>query len=453
MTDDELVEALRQTFHEKAESLRPGASRLPLPRSHHRKVPRPGRRLALASFAAVVAAAAAVAIVAADDHPSPAHNVSIAGQASTIPAPTAPKSAAAPASPSSSLPSTATPPISAPTVPVPGGFQPLSVTFVSAHTGWVLGTAPCGQADCTILAHTTDGGSSWTDVGRLPMTLNRSAGGGSWVRFADLDTGWIVASAGSQANELWVTHDGGRSWALDPNPGGASATVLALEASDGLVHVVDLEPGTGVDRIFSSPVDQEAWTAATATPSFGAGPVPSSEMVLQGSAGWVVNVNRTVVGGARLNSSAGWTAWTPPCSDAHGAGYLAASSTSALYAVCAEGVWGSPAAGTTPDSEWLYASNNGGASFSVVGRVPQATAAGIISVAPGTATIAQAGDSGITATFDGGKSWQRVSSVAGITYLGFTTATQGVAIAETPRGSSALLMTHDGGHTWAEVTL
>jgi photosystem II stability/assembly factor-like uncharacterized protein len=368
-----------------------------------------------------------------------------------------PKSVAAPASPSSAVASTTTPPVTTPIAPVPAGFQPLSVTFVSPHTGWVLGTALCGPSDCTILAQTTDGGSSWTEVGRLPMTLNRSAGnrsagGESWVRFADLDTGWIVASAGSQASELWVTHDGGRSWALEPNPGGASATVLALEASDGRVHLVDLEPGTGVDRIFSSPVGREAWAAASATPSFGAGPVPSSEMVLQGSAGWVLNVNRTVVGGARLNSSAGWTAWTPPCSDAHGPGYLAASSTSSLYAVCTEGVWGSPAAGTIPNSEWLYASSNGGASFSVVGRVPQTTAAGIISVAPGTATIAQAGGSGITATFDGGKSWQRVSSVAGITYLGFTTASQGVAIAQTSDGSSALIMTHDGGHTWATIT-
>jgi photosystem II stability/assembly factor-like uncharacterized protein len=452
MNDDELVEALRQTFHEKAEAVRPGANRLPLPRPQPRKVPRLGRRLALASFAAAVAAAATVAIVAANENPSPAHNVSIAGQASTTSAPIVPKSAAAPASPGSSIPSTSTLPVNTPIAPVPAGFQPMSVTFVSARTGWVLGTAPCGQSACTILAHTTDGGSSWTEVGRLPMTLGRSAGEESWVRFADLDTGWIVASAGSQANELWVTHDGGRNFALEPNPGGTSATILALEASDGLVHVVDLVPGSGVDRIFSSPVDRDAWTVATATPSFGAGPVPSSEMVLQGRAGWVVDVNRTVVGGARLDPSGGWTAWTPPCSDAHGPGYLAASSPSSLYAVCTEGVWGSPAAGTTPNSEWLYASRDGGASFSVVGRVPQTNAAGIISVAPGSATIVQAGDSGIMATFDGGKSWQHVSSVAGITYLGFTTAAQGVAVAQTSGGSSALLMTRDGGHTWAAVT-
>jgi photosystem II stability/assembly factor-like uncharacterized protein len=454
MTDEELVEALRRTLHEQAEAVRPSPGRPPVRGSQPGRVRRPGRRLVLATFATALAAAAAFAIVAANDHPTPAHNVSIAGQASTLPAtPTVPKSESAPVSPGSSPASTAAPAVTTPPAPVPTGFQPRSVTFVSAHTGWVLGTAPCRQSsDCTVLARTTDGGSSWTEVARLPMTLNQSTSGGTWVRFADLDTGWIVSSAGSQANELWTTHDGGRSWASDPNPGGSSATVLALEASGGLVHLVDLEPGTGVDRIFTSPIDRYEWTAATATPSFGAGPVPSSEMVLQGSGGWIVNVNRTVVGGLRITSPAGWADWTPPCSDAHGPGYLAAASTSDLYAICTEGVWGSPAAGTTPNSEWLYASTNGGTSFSAVAPVPQTAAGAIIAVAPGTATIVQAADSGLTATFDGGKSWQPVSSMTGISYLGFTTAAQGVAIAQSPRGSSTLLMTHDGGHTWAATT-
>ena len=44
MTDEELVETLRRTFHNQADALRPGPGRPPLPRPQSRRVPRPGRR-------------------------------------------------------------------------------------------------------------------------------------------------------------------------------------------------------------------------------------------------------------------------------------------------------------------------------------------------------------------------------------------------------------------------
>jgi len=457
MSDDELVEALRQTFQEKAGALKPSPGLVPLPRSRSRRVPRPGRRLALASLATALAAAAVAAIVTLNDHPSPAHNVSIASPASTL----SPPATAAGHTPPSSSPASSTPPTSAPPVttapiPVPAGFQPMSVTFVSAHTGWVLGTAPCGTSTCTTLAQTSDGGATWTEVSQPAITLNPSSPvSDTWVRFVNLDRGWIVGRSGTQTNAMWTTDDGGKDWTQEPNPGGASATVLALEASNGVVHLVDLEAGTGADRIFTSPVGTQDWTSSPVAPTFGAGPVPSSQMVLLGGAGWIVDVNRTVVSGARLGAGGSWTDWTPPCSDANGPGYLAASSTSNLYAVCAEGVWGTPAPGTTPNSEWLYASTNGGNSFSQVGQLPPGSNAGLIAAGPGTATIVEGGGSGIIATFDGGKSWQTVSTVAGINYVGFTTATQGVAISEQSGGSSGprmtMLMTRDGGHTWIPV--
>jgi Photosynthesis system II assembly factor YCF48 len=458
MSDDELVEALRQTFRDKADGLVPSPGTAPSARLRSRRVPRPGRRLALASLATALAAGAAAAIVTLNDHPSPAHNVSIAGPASTSPAPsTASGLSPATSSPGSSAPPTSAPPVTtAPAVLVPAGFQPLSVTFVSAHTGWVLGTAPCGTSTCTTLVRTSDGGATWTEVSQPPIALNAStSNSAAWVRFVNLDTGWIVAPSGSQTSSLWTTDNGGKDWAQEPNPGGASAHIVALEASNGLVHLVEAEPGTGADRIFTSPVGHQDWTASAAAASFGAGPVPSSQMILLGTAGWLVDVNRTVVSGARL-SPAGWTAWTPPCSDANGPGYLAASSTTNLYAVCDEGVWGTPAPGTTSNSQWLYASTNGGGSFSPVGPLPAGTGGGMITAAPGTATIVFGTDSGMIATFDGGKSWQVVSTVAGISYVGFTTAGQGVALSQQTAGSSeprlTMLMTRDGGHTWTPVT-
>src|SRR6185437_2971484 len=47
---------------------------------------------------------------------------------------------------------------------VPSGFNPASVTFISAADGWVLGSAPCANPVCTSVVRTTDGGRSWSDV-------------------------------------------------------------------------------------------------------------------------------------------------------------------------------------------------------------------------------------------------------------------------------------------------
>lgn len=48
------------------------------------------------------------------------------------------------------------------TTPVPVGFSPVSVTFASAEVGWVLGTVPSGPGVKLAVAHTTDGGITWS---------------------------------------------------------------------------------------------------------------------------------------------------------------------------------------------------------------------------------------------------------------------------------------------------
>jgi photosystem II stability/assembly factor-like uncharacterized protein len=63
----------------------------------------------------------------------------------------------------------------------------------------------------------------------------------------------------------------------------------------------------------------------------------------------------------------------------------------------------------------------------------------------------------ILTSFDGGSTWGTPYAGAGSTsidYVGFTTSTQGVAIEASPTSSTGLLvMTRDGGHTWAAVTI
>jgi len=357
---------------------------------------------------------------------------------------------------------TSTPPAPAPTGPsgppggpVPANFAAASVTFVSLQTGWALGTAPCGSPPCTSLVRTRDGGKSWAGVPapRADLSVDQSPGVGR-IRFADADNGWAFGP------DLWATHDGGAHWSAVSLPGAdKAAKVWDLAAADGVVHAVVFgsgpEAGSGGVRILSSPVGTDTWRASPTTIPVGAGPVPRAQLVLQGNAGWVVEVDRTVVGGARLSGGA-WKPWQPPCMDAGGPMTLAAASPTDLVAICDEGIW----TGTTPVIN-ARVSGDGGTRFSspskVQGPLSTGSTRAVASTTPRTVVVAGStgdGSAALVATFDGGATWATVErgGKSQWTDVGFTGPSQGVAV-EVPSDARAgsLLMTVDGGHTWNAV--
>ena len=116
-----------------------------------------------------------------------------------------------PVSPTATVPiPTMTPSPAGPAgAPVPKGFSPASVTFVSLQTGWVLG-ATCPT--CTVsLLRTRDGGRTWASVpGPATVLAPDQSAGVHEVRFADLNDGWVLGA------EIWATHDGGSYWARSP---------------------------------------------------------------------------------------------------------------------------------------------------------------------------------------------------------------------------------------------
>src|SRR5205823_51418 len=146
------------------------------------------------------------------------------------------------------------------------------------------------------LVRTRDGGDSWTAIPSPPSPLSTATGdrGARQVRFANLNDGWVFGF------ELWVTHDGGSRWRRVTLPGVAvDARIVALEASAGVVHAAALD-GAEV-RIFSSAVGRDDWQVSPLSLSAGAGPMPSTQIVLHGQVGWLVQIDRTVIGGARLD--------------------------------------------------------------------------------------------------------------------------------------------------------
>jgi hypothetical protein len=334
-------------------------------------------------------------------------------------------------------------------------FAPVSVTFISSAEGWVLGTAPCAGGECTAILRTSDSGRTWTAVGAPATPLSGgplqpgSTPGIIGLRFADPRDGWAYGP------DLWATHDGGTSWQRVTIPGlSASAVIDALEASAGTVTAVAYDvavasPHGGV-RIASSPVGSDAWTLSPTQVPLGAGPVSQAQLVLSGAHGWVVEVDRTVVGGARLVGGT-WSAWTAPCSDVRGSAALAAASPSDLVAACDGGIWGYPA-NPAEQGEHLYVSHDGGATFAETGGTVPVQEPLIASPVGGTIVLGRGEE--LVASFDRGQTWRTVLDLAPpafLTYLGFTTASQGVAIADESTGpgqrAGALFMPRDGGHT------
>ena len=326
------------------------------------------------------------------------------------------------------------------------GFAAASVTFVSADDGWALGTVGGALA----LARTQDAGSSWTSVSPPPTHFSgqgvEASSGVSGIRFANPEDGWAYGP------ELWATEDGGSAWTEISLPGvPAASPVWSLETSGGVVAAAVQASGTASLDIETSQVGSSTWSLSPASVEVGAGPIPSPQLVLQGSAGWLLEDDRTVVGGARLQSGS-WSSWTPACSTAGGAAALAASSSQDVLAVCDVGAY----TGVSP-VEVAFVSTNGGASFSALFTDLPSGCQGSTTLASPSTSVAAAGcGAGIVATFNGGGSWATVyagGSGTTIAYVGFTTPTQGVAIATAGSAAGSLLMTRNGGESWALVTI
>ena len=423
---------------------------------------RPQRARWVPASAVAVALAVAAALFLVLRSPATGPSVKLVSPASTGNSPSGPVSVAPTTPPITAVTSPVTSvPTSGPAGgPVPKGFTPASVTFVSARTGWVLGTAPCASAPCTSVVRTSDGGQTWVGIPapRTPLSPADSNGGVTYLRFANLANGWAFGP------QLWVTHDGGAHWNQITLPGAApGGDVMDVETAGGVVYAA-VAGTNGMIQIESSPVGVNQWTVSPTEVPIGAGPVPSVQIVLQGGSGWLIENDRTVVGGARLVGGA-WVAWQPPCAGAEGPAMLAASSATRLVAVCDYGLWGSS---TTP-FEQLYGSTDGGTTFQLISNTVGSGAYGISLIAtppaPGTIVLANpTSTSGATqelvASFDGGSTFAAVtqparsfpSSTGRWQELGFTTTTQGVAIGLGPGGASGfMLMTYDGGHTWTTV--
>ena len=136
--------------------------------------------------------------------------------------------------------------------PPPKGFEADSASFVSAQTGFVLGTRRCSELPCkALLRKTANGDKTWTSVPAPAVSLVPPFNGPplsdvSTVRFENSSDGWLFNPG------LWATTDGGGQWHRVSMPG----QVIAVAASDGVVFAA-AEPangGPGQAKLYQSQV-------------------------------------------------------------------------------------------------------------------------------------------------------------------------------------------------------
>jgi photosystem II stability/assembly factor-like uncharacterized protein len=362
-------------------------------------------------------------------------------------------------------------------------FGPTSVTFASPEHAWALGTAPCRSAGaCLQLRESTDAGRSWSRqalpaallaaadarVGGTPADLYEGAGAALNVRFADARDGWIYGGLAVAAKPggpvtgiratLWSTHNGGVSWKQQALHGlGEEDAIYDLEAARGSAHLMESNPANDVS-VESSPVSEDRWQPSSFVTlgSPAGGGEQAGSFVLAGASGWLVEGNdRGTTGSAQL-AGGRWVAWTPPCASVgHSFAVPAASSPRDLVAVCvmggfAYGLSRSAPPGASLGSRWLYFSSDGGESFTAGRQLPASVGSGVLaSPAPG---VILAGGNALSASFDAGLHWSVVYR-GEVSYLGFTTRSQGVGIVGSGSGAaSTMIMTFNGGRSWAPVS-
>ena len=304
-----------------------------------------------------------------------------------------------------------------------------------------------------MLAHTTDGGATFTRMGRttdgsaMPAIDTNAESGATVrdVRFGDSENGWLYGGA------LYATHDGGATWAPDnslPNDivdvAAANGEVWAIALgvvgsaeSYGLYHATYGPSGTGQWTAVKLPIELGS-TQPSIVDQDGTVTVMASGLQRSGNHGHVLVASP---GGAFAD-------YAGPCSQDLG-GYLS-NSVAGIWAVCPTGHMAGVAVSTDRGVTWNNVSNLPPPSFPDPGR------GGIGAVDDAHAFVYDLATSSLVGVTVGG-SPVRVTvgptAVAGTAFIGFTTTNVGFAIVYDQNSGSELWRTTDGGQTWAVVAL
>lgn len=104
---------------------------------------------------------------------------------------------------------------------IPKSYLIADLRFSDAQHGWLLASqgSAAGQEPID-LYYTSDGGKTWSQILSKTESNKLLLGNRTGVTFINRTTGWITVDSGQHPGqvEVYVTHDGGHSWALQTIP-------------------------------------------------------------------------------------------------------------------------------------------------------------------------------------------------------------------------------------------
>jgi photosystem II stability/assembly factor-like uncharacterized protein len=357
-----------------------------------------------------------------------------------------------------------TPAAAATTTRVLAGSFVMDLTWISDRTGWALAGAPCARGLCPVLARTGDGGRTWR---RLPVPPGSIQGVlvdcskkacVSHVRFATASLGYLFGPA------LFITRDGGRSWAREKSP-----PVESLEPSAGSVVRLVYDhtgcPGPCNRTVQEARAGSTTWRLLIRLGIPRADSREGSAQTIRGGSGIIyVPIYGSLAAGAGtqhtilFRSPDGGRTWRrlgDPCGGSgfrvHDAVALAAAPGGVLAALCVP-------RNAAPGDRFVLTSSDEGSSWGPRHRVPGSP--WLITAASSTHLVVADGPVGgsgthtyrLAASFDGGLHWrtvvfdrERLSPRApGSAFLGFEDARVGRWVG----WERAIWTTRDGGAHW-----
>ena len=333
--------------------------------------------------------------------------------------------------------------------PPPKGFEADSASFVSARTGFVLGTRHCSRLPCkALLLDTVNGGKTWAwmpapAVSLVPTFTAAPRSAVSTVRFENARNGWLFGPG------LWATTDGGKQWRREMLPG----EVIAVASADGMVFAAT-EPVNGslnAARLYQSQVGTTAWTRV-------AGVSPQNALTVLGHSAWAGVAPRLWT---TTDSGKHWAKLSFRCpSDAISASAVAAASTGNVTLVCSN--HGYPKPGLSVKK--VYTSANGGRSFRFAGQPAEPGEVGTLAMPTGDPRVitlaAASGASYLYRSASGGKTWQTTTYFdGGLSFrdLAYASRTTGYLIhfsgGPVIAYGKGLMKTTNAGATWKAMPI
>lgn len=338
--------------------------------------------------------------------------------------------------------------------PPPKVFEAQSASFVSARTGFVLGTRHCSRLPCPArLVKTADGGATWSSVPVPAVSLvsrfsTSPASAVSSVRFENASDGWLLGPS------LWATTNGGQRWhRVTAVPG----QIIDLAVSGGEVYV-SAEPAKGglnQARLYESPVGSSTWKLVPKV-------APQNLLTVSGHSVWAGSANGVTPSlWTSTDSGRHWSRLSFRCPrTALSASEVAAASRSDVAIACSD--QGYPQPGFSVKK--VFTSSTGGRTFHLAGSPPEPGEVYGLAMPPGNPHVitlnAASGASYLYQSANGGKSWKvRAYSDGGLGFsdLAYASGTTGYVIhflgSPVIAYSKGLMKTTNAGASWQNVII